>query len=225
MKNSNQKIAVQMLAALVAAAIAFLGTLFFKEEHGHMALDGKNGPEVVQPGNTLQMSQSTLHKQKTSTKKEIRRLRNKEQRQRLIEAIKMARLLRRKVAQNGAFQRDEEHDAGDDSGSLSKDTIREAVDAVIEDVKICYEDQLEVTPDLAGRLFVNFEISAEEDVGGIVDHAEIGDKSDEVMSSNQQLSDCIIDTIYTLELPRPKGGGTVKVSYPFMMKPATVEEE
>jgi hypothetical protein len=72
---------------------------------------------------------------------------------------------------------------------------------------------------------IDFTIKAERGVGGVVDEVEIGDGSDEAMKTTVELSECIVDTIYTLELPEPEHGGVVEVSYPFMMQPREPDDE
>lgn len=156
--------------------------------------------------------------------RKVGRLRDAEQRRRLVEAIAAARELRRRIASER--ERAAAEDAAEDAaGTLSKQTIRDAVGAVIEDVKRCYDDQLARTPDLGGKLVVSFEIVAEEGAGGVVDSVEIADGSDAAISASRELTQCIVDTIYTLELPEPEGGGVVEVSYPFVMRPSAAAGE
>jgi len=159
-----------------------------------------------------------------STRK-IRRIRDRVQRRKLLGKILAAGELRKRIAVERALADSAGAVYPGGAGTLSKESIREAVAAVIEDVKVCYEDQLELTPDLGGKIVVNFEVVAEEGAGGLVERVEIDEESDEVMRENQQLSDCIVDTINTLELPEPEGGGVVEVSYPFVMRPSEPEEE
>lgn len=164
-------------------------------------------------------------RQQDGNRKKIRRIKTRQQRQQLVNAIKTARDLRLKRERDQRLYEEPTDSDEDSKGSLSKETIRDAVGAVIEDVKHCYQDQLEATPDLAGKLVVNFTIKAENGAGGVVDQVEINDESDEAMRTSLKLSECIVDTIYTLELPEPEEGGVVKVSYPFFMTPHGPEDE
>jgi hypothetical protein len=68
-------------------------------------------------------------------------------------------------------------------------------------------------------MVVHFIIVAEEGIGGVVDSVDITDESDKSMRESKELVECIVDTIYTLELPEPEGGGQVEVSYPLIMRP------
>lgn len=156
----------------------------------------------------------------TSNKRiEVRRLESQEKRKQLIESIQMATKLREMWKSSGLSEDDVEHESQNKRGSLSRETIRAAVGAVIEDVKTCYDLQLETTPKLWGKLVVDFVIVAEEGIGGVVDSVELGEGTDLPMRESRELVDCIVETIYTLELPEPEGGGQVEVSYPLIMRP------
>ena len=146
----------------------------------------------------------------------VRRLKSKAERERLVAFIENALRARRAASRGGE---DEETDSGGGEGSLSKSTIREGMHAVIGDIKACYERALERTPTLEGRLVALFEIIGEPDAGGVIEHAEIGDATDAALRAEAELTGCIIDSIYTIELPRPENGGRVTVEYPFFLSP------
>jgi hypothetical protein len=218
--------ASKVLLAVLAAVILALGFVAYRVVGG----DGREAdPSAVERGfadsrrpeptasGARETGEPAARKVNPPGRGERRRLRNAQQRQKLIAAIEMARAARLQGRLPAGDRADSTEDLGE--GELSKETIRGAVQAVIEDVKACYEEQLEVSPDLGGKIIVDFTINAEEGVGGVVDRVEVSDESDEPMRMAEQLTECIVDTIYTLELPEPKGGGTVDVSYPMIMSP------
>jgi hypothetical protein len=154
---------------------------------------------------------------------EVRRLKNKAERERLVAFIQKALAARRAARGEAARGGEEEAGAEGGEGVLSKAVIQEGVRAVIGDIKACYEDALKRTPKLEGRLVAKFEIIGEPDAGGVIESAEIDDATDSALRTEAELTGCIIDSIYTIELPRPEDGGRVTVEYPFYLSPGEDE--
>jgi len=103
-------------------------------------------------------------------------------------------------------------------GVLSKEYIKSTIKEAIPLVKECYQLALHQDPNLSGKLIAKFTIAGEEEVGGLVELVDIVGKDD--IARHPALKECIQETIYSLEFPKPRGGGRVKVSYPFTMKTA-----
>lgn len=227
-RSVGPKVLLAVLAALVLAlgAVA-LWILSGDQDEARAGGGGEDRrADAARPGDPAARSMGTgepaARDERRSKRAARRRFRDAEQRRELIAAIELARTVRRErrlSGQDGAG-------ASDDgaAGELSKESIRDAVQAVIEDVKACYDEQLERSPALGGKIILDFTIDAEEGVGGVVDRVEVSDASDEPMRQATQLSECIVDTIYTLELPAPEGGGTVDVSYPMVMSPGDPDD-
>jgi len=222
MRLSGSKLILVVLGALILALGVVAFVILSADEEGAetagvddsrpgAARDSDRSPGARQGGG------SSAEKQSRSERKERRRFRSEQQRRKLIAAIELARTARLQ----GRLPTDDRSGSDDASGEveLSKESIRDAVQAVIEDVKTCYDEQLTLTPELGGKIVVDFTINAEEGVGGVVDSVEVGEGSDEQMRQAADLAECIVDTIYTLELPAPEGGGIVDVSYPMVMSP------
>ena len=74
-------------------------------------------------------------------------------------------------------------------------------------VRACYEAALKDAPKLARKISIQFEIGPT----GAVNTAEVGD--DEVHS--ETLSRCLVSAVKSWRFPKPRGGGVVKVNYPF----------
>jgi TonB family protein len=92
--------------------------------------------------------------------------------------------------------------------ATSKDVIRSVIRSHSSEVRYCYESALLRRSTLAGKLTVKFGVNAQ----GSVDTAEV-DKStlgDPVMES------CIVEHVKQWVFPKPKGGGYIKVTYPFI---------
>jgi hypothetical protein len=140
-------------------------------------------------------------------------------RQRLLRAIAAARRAR-EAAQSEAATPDEPPaapprlPARDDDPGLDPEYIRDAVRDALPLIKECYEMALETAPDLSGRLVVEFTISGEAEVGGLVERAQVA--GDSPIGLNPLMAECVGQTVLSLEFPAPRGGGVVEVRYPFV---------
>jgi TonB family protein len=97
-------------------------------------------------------------------------------------------------------------------GSLSKEVIRRVVHRHINEVKFCYEQQLNARPDLSGRVTTRFVISPT----GSVQSAMVANSS----LRNEAVESCIVRAVRRWTFPAPDGGGVVVVNYPFMLDAA-----
>ncbi|MCO4746254.1 MAG: AgmX/PglI C-terminal domain-containing protein [Proteobacteria bacterium] len=100
-------------------------------------------------------------------------------------------------------------------GSLDRELINEPIAAQIGTIQRCYAAELARTPNLAGKVVLKFVISADGTVG------ERGIKSSEL--GHEGVESCILDVIGDLVFAKPKGGGVVMVSYPFLFAPQTAD--
>jgi hypothetical protein len=94
-------------------------------------------------------------------------------------------------------------------GSLSKEVIRRIIGRHINEVRFCYEQELNSRPDLQGRISVKFIISPT----GAVQTAAV-DSSD---MGNPKVEQCIAQSVRRWTFPAPEGGGIVVVTYPFVL--------
>lgn len=95
------------------------------------------------------------------------------------------------------------------SGSLDKNIIRRVIRRHLRRIRYCYEKQLQVTPDLAGRISTKFIIGPD---GRVV--------SAEVKGLGQPaVHKCVNRALRAMRFPRPPGGGTIHVSYPMVFRP------
>lgn len=94
-------------------------------------------------------------------------------------------------------------------GSLSREVIRRVVRRHINEVKFCYEQELNSRPDLAGRVVIRFIISPT----GAVQNAVRQSSS----LNNQRVENCIAGAVRRWTFPAPDGGGVVIVNYPFVL--------
>lgn len=99
--------------------------------------------------------------------------------------------------------------AADVRGSLSKEVIRRVIRRHINEVRFCYEQELNSRPDLEGRVTVRFIISPT----GAVQTAMVQNTT----LRNARVERCISGAVRRWTFPAPDGGGIVIVNYPFML--------
>lgn len=93
-------------------------------------------------------------------------------------------------------------------GSLDKELIRKVIRANKGQIKYCYESQLNRFPKLNGKVAVKFVISPAGSVStSTVSQSTVG---------NAELEACVAGRVQTWIFPKPKGGGVVIVTYPFI---------
>ncbi|PRQ09325.1 AgmX/PglI C-terminal domain-containing protein [Enhygromyxa salina] len=101
-------------------------------------------------------------------------------------------------------------------GSLDRDIVRRIVRAHINEVRSCYNAGLSRDPSLQGRVAINFVI---DDMGSVssssVDQAST--------LTDRTVSRCIASAVERWRFPKPRGGGVVRVTYPFILSPGDGE--
>jgi hypothetical protein len=95
-------------------------------------------------------------------------------------------------------------------GGLDKSLIAAVVQANIGQIKHCYERQLIVDPNVFGKVVAQWTINKD----GLVSTSSVK----KTTMNNASVENCIVGKIKTWEFPKPKGGGQVVVSYPFLFK-------
>jgi hypothetical protein len=93
---------------------------------------------------------------------------------------------------------------------LTKDEVGEVIHRHLSEVRYCYESAMIRTPDIEGKLIVDFTIGG----AGAVKTAEAKQST----LPDPRLDDCIIRRLMTWKFPTPKGGVEVAVTYPFIFK-------
>ena len=95
-------------------------------------------------------------------------------------------------------------------GSLDKEIIRRVIRENLPQIKYCYERELTRTPGLNGKVQVKFVIGA----NGHVQTAAVAEST----MKNKAVESCIRGKVKGWLFPKPKGGGIVIVTYPFIFK-------
>ena len=95
-------------------------------------------------------------------------------------------------------------------GALSKEVVQKVIDRNKNQIRYCYEVELQRNQNLAGRIAVRWVILGTGRVGEVV----IRDST----MNNPKVERCMINRIKTWQFPAPAGGGVVEVNYPFVFK-------
>lgn len=93
-------------------------------------------------------------------------------------------------------------------GSLSKEEIGRVIRRNLARFKYCYEKQLNANPNLAGKISVYFTIAPT----GSVAAASVRETS----MNDKTVESCVVKVMHSLKFPKPRGGGIVVVTYPFV---------
>lgn len=99
-------------------------------------------------------------------------------------------------------------------GGLEKADLSVIIKAHEEEIRFCYERELQDQPTLAGKLVVHGLVGADGSViDAAVDHDELGDPA---------VGRCVVGRVKRWVFGAPVGGGAVKVTFPWIFK--SVEE-
>jgi formylglycine-generating enzyme required for sulfatase activity len=96
-------------------------------------------------------------------------------------------------------------------GGLSREEIQRVISRVMSEIKYCYERELNKDPNLEGKLVMSWLIGGSGDV-----QTASAPQNTFSGSSVQPIESCVKRIIQRLKFPSPRGGGVVKVTYPFV---------
>jgi len=110
-------------------------------------------------------------------------------------------------------QQDQPTANAESQGSLDKDYILSAIKDIMPLLKECIPiAKADGTTDIDGKLVVKFEVNADSELGGVIGGSEVLDGS---TIESESLRECVRETMYSVVLPAPEGGGKITVKYPF----------
>ncbi|MCB9535151.1 MAG: AgmX/PglI C-terminal domain-containing protein [Myxococcales bacterium] len=96
-------------------------------------------------------------------------------------------------------------------GALSKEDVRRTVARYRREIRYCYEKRLNVDRDLNGKVSVKFVIGGTGDV--------LFARVFESTMPDPEVGRCMEKRMMRWRFPKPAGGGTVTVRYPFLFRP------
>lgn len=97
-------------------------------------------------------------------------------------------------------------------GALDKSVIDRVIKSHLNEIRYCYNKELNKNPKLYGKIVIKFVI----DKNGKVSSAQTKTST----MKNAIVEQCIESRFMRFQFPQPKGGGIVIVSYPFIFKAA-----
>ncbi len=95
-------------------------------------------------------------------------------------------------------------------GALDRALIDAVIKRKMNQIKYCYQRELQKDPSLGGKLVIQFTISGNGSVAKATPKQTMGSPA---------VDKCVVDRFYAMQFPEPKGGGIVIVSYPFIFSP------
>ncbi|MFT7519771.1 MAG: hypothetical protein ACI9MC_001915, partial [Kiritimatiellia bacterium] len=93
-------------------------------------------------------------------------------------------------------------------GALDRSLIDAVIKRHMNQIRYCYQRELTKNPNVKGKLVVKFVIAKD----GSVSNANIKSSS----MKNGSVENCVVGRFMRMQFPKPKGGGIVIVSYPFI---------
>lgn len=211
---------IQAIAALALVLIAvYAGRKLLGKDRGDAA-QGKEEPARASkapdpapiPGEERSTASAAPEPARPNTM--VRRMPDEAARQKLLHAIREARTRRQSLqAQRPGSGSSSEPVESQTGATMDKEYIQSVIRDSIPLIRECYELAQETTPSLEGKLTIEFTIAGERDVGGLVEEARV--ISDNEISRHPVMTECMQETILSLEFEPPEGGGQVKVHYPF----------
>lgn len=105
---------------------------------------------------------------------------------------------------------DDDDSAGALRFAVDKEGIQSAVQEVVPEIGYCYEEWLQIQPDLGGRVVVAFQIGAG---GRVVDI----DLDDDTTTEHTLFEGCVLNVVQGLRFDEPDG--VIWVRYPLMFSP------
>jgi hypothetical protein len=219
-------------ALAIVIVTGYQGRVLFGNDQGDISLAaGEEGAMCSGEQPSFRQTTSAVSVKQTDPGKKTgaRKFANKAARQKFLKLIEAARIQRESLShtvpsrleQTGSTLQSTPDERP--AGSLDKEYIQSTIKEALPLVKKCYELVLHEEPTLSGKLTVNFTIAAEPEVGGVVELVDI--EGNDRIARQPTLRECLQETIYSLEFPEPKGGGTVNVTYPFIFRQSNDKPE
>jgi len=101
---------------------------------------------------------------------------------------------------------------------IKPEYVREAIREQLMPIALeCYNTALRQNPELGGQITVKFTIIGEDEIGGVVESAEIDDE--ETTLDSEFLRECMRESVMAVTFDPPPNSGRVDVTYPFMFEP------
>jgi TonB family protein len=98
------------------------------------------------------------------------------------------------------------------AGGLDRAEVLKVIQRHASEIKFCYEQSLQKSPGLAGKVSMAWTIEA----SGTVQEANVAESS----IGSAEVEKCMSERIRRWKFPEPRGGGVVDITFPWNFKPA-----
>lgn len=95
-------------------------------------------------------------------------------------------------------------------GELDRQTVQRYIQSKLDQIRYCYQSEVQRNPNLAGQIRAEWVILPTGNVASV--------KIGQTTLNSPAVEKCVVARIQSWRFPSPKGGGTVRVSYPFIFK-------
>ncbi len=213
-------IGAAVAAAAVIAVYQVKGASSSKEpEHGTPA-------RVVEhrEGSNATSDNAIQAQQKRDVPTAPRRFTSPEQRTAMLDDLAVAKAQR--VLQNrvGGLNAAAGGAAQAIAAGLDPDEVRASVKEVLPLMAECFDLSNPATAHIEGELVAKLAIQSEPDVGTIIADADLSE-GDAVLVDNAELTECLHETLMSLELPPLPSGGEATIDYPFAFSTGDPDSE
>jgi len=107
--------------------------------------------------------------------------------------------------------------AGFQDDDVDREYLRERMrEDLVPSAHRCYNALLVKDPEQAGTIVLDFDIVADEHLGGVVERVDLGEGTD---IDDEGMRECMQDAMYEMTFDPPKSGGRVQVTYPLVFEP------
>jgi hypothetical protein len=101
-------------------------------------------------------------------------------------------------------------------GGLTAEEIQRVVNRFMTQIKYCYDREVQANPDLIGKVAARWIIGPD----GRVQTSNV--VAPETTLQSSKVGDCLLTVVNRMVFPEPRGGGVVKVTFPFVFSVAGV---
>lgn len=221
----KQYLGAGALAMTSAAVAVYVSSGHVEVRNDHGAVDLQRGQSAVASEHLAPSAEPRRHlaasvAEPPPAKRRITAAEREDVQRRLADALSRAGPAAEPRSSDTPRLREDEKPA---ESTLDEEYIREVVrEDLLPIAHECYRSALEDQPDLSGRLMLHFSITGDESVGGIVDEVSIGEES---TMKHPMLGECMAESTASLLFEPPQGGGTMKVTYPFVFEPTNEDAD
>lgn len=218
--------------SMIALGLVLIGVIRFGVEpylQKQIAKEARATASELSKASTAEESEVELGEEAATADASKKEAANEKKRRAAVVDRKRAEILRtelKKLLRAAAQEQEEQGDAqkakGGEAPTIDKEYIKDAIGEIVPLLKECMsmvksEDGLSIN----GRLPVQFEISGDPELGGVIGASQILDGG---TIQSASFRECVRETMYAIVLDAPEQNGVVTVRYPFVFQDSGGQE-